>query len=80
MFKDYIDDDNKWLEFLNSRLETNYDTLLEKEVLKEFIENKKYKEITIKLKENNYNFSTPRKKEINKNLFLDKRGRYFIFS
>ena len=41
MFKDYIDDDNVWLEFLQSRLDTNYDTKLEKEVLKEFIESKK---------------------------------------
>ena len=57
MFKDYIDDDNVWLEFLQSRLDTNYDTKLEKEVLKEFIENKKYKEITTKLKDNNYTFS-----------------------
>ncbi len=53
MFNKYIDDDNKWIEFLNSRLETNYDTLKEKEVLKEFIEFKKYKEITTKLKDNN---------------------------
>ena len=44
MFKDYIDDDKVWLKFLQSRLETNYDTLEEKKILKEFIENKKYKE------------------------------------
>ncbi len=76
MFKDYIDDDIKWLEFLQSRLDTNYDTLEEKRVLKEFIENKKYKEITSKLKENNYTFSIPRKKEINKNHTNKKRVVY----
>ena len=76
MFNKYIDDDNKWIEFLNSRLETNYDTLKEKEVLKEFIENKKYKEITTKLKDNNYIFSIPRKKEINKNHTNKKRVVY----
>ena len=76
MFKDYIDDDKVWLEFLQSRLDTNYDTKLEKEVLKEFIENKKYKEITTKLKDNNYTFSIPRKKEINKNHTNKKRVVY----
>jgi hypothetical protein len=76
MFKKYIDNDEVWLEFLKSRLETNYDTLEEKRVLKEFIENKKYKEITTKLKENNYTFSIPRKKEINKNHTNKKRVVY----
>lgn len=76
MFKDYIDNDNVWLEFLQSRLDTNYDTKLEKEVLKEFIESKKYKEITTKLKDNNYTFSIPRKKEINKNHTNKKRVVY----
>ena len=76
MFKDYIDDDKVWLEFLQSRLDTNYDTKLEKEVLKEFIESKKYKEITTKLKDNNYTFSIPRKKEINKNHTNKKRVVY----
>ena len=77
MFKDYIDNDKVWLEFLQSRLDTNYDTLEEKKVLKEFIENKKYKEITTKLKNNNYTFSIPRKKEINKNHTNKKRVVYF---
>ena len=76
MFNKYIDDDKKWIEFLHSRLETNYDTLSEKEALKEFIENKKYKEITTKLKDNNYTFSIPRKKEINKNHTNKKRVVY----
>ena len=76
MFKDYIDDDKVWLEFLQSRLDTNYDTKLEKEVLKEFIESKKYKEITTRLKDNNYTFSIPRKKEINKNHTNKKRVVY----
>ena len=76
MFKDYIDNDKVWLEFLQSRLDTNYDTLEEKKVLKEFIENKKYKEITTKLKNNNYTFSIPRKKEINKNHTNKKRVVY----
>jgi len=76
MFNKYIDNDKVWLEFLNSRLETNYDTLEEKKILKEFIENKKYKEITTKLKNNNYTFSIPRKKEINKNHTNKKRVVY----
>lgn len=76
MFKDYIDNDKVWLDFLQSRLDTNYDTLEEKRVLKDFIENKKYKEITTKLKDNNYTFSIPRKKEINKNHTNKKRVVY----
>lgn len=76
MFKDYIDNDKVWLEFLQSRLDTNYDTLEEKRVLKDFIESKKYKEITTKLKNNNYTFSIPRKKEINKNHTNKKRIVY----
>ena len=76
MFKDYIDNDIEWQKFLQSRLDTNYDTLEEKRVLKDFIENKKYKEITTKLKDNNYIFSIPRKKEINKNHTNKKRVVY----
>ena len=78
MFKDYIDNDKVWLEFLQSRLDTNYDTLEEKKILKEFIENKKYKEITTKLKNNNYTFSIPRKKEINKNRRCFLHRLFFI--
>ena len=76
MFKDYIDSDREWQKFLQSRLDTNYDTLAEKRILKEFIENKRYKEITTKLKDNNYIFSIPRKKEINKNHTNKKRVVY----
>ena len=76
MFNEYIDNDEKWLEFLQSRLDTNYDTLEEKRILKEFIDNKKYKDITTKLKDNNYIFSIPRKKEINKNHTNKKRVVY----
>ena len=76
MFKDYIDNDIEWQKFLQSRLDTNYDTFTEKRVLKDFIENKKYKEITTKLKDNNYIFSIPRKKEINKNHTNKKRIVY----
>ena len=53
MFNKYIDNDNKWLEFLKSKLNTNYETLDEKEKIKKFIENKKYKEITSKMKDGN---------------------------
>ena len=76
MFNKYIDDDKKWLEFLNSRLESDYDTASEKAILKDFIENKKYKEITTKLSNNDYIFSIPRKKEINKNHTNKKRVVY----
>lgn len=76
MFNKYIDNDKKWNEFLKSRLESNYDTYAEKKALKDFIENKKYKEITTKLKDNNYTLSIPRKKEINKNHTNKKRVVY----
>lgn len=76
MFKEYIDDDIKWLDFLNSRINSSYDTYTEKKLLKDFIENKKYKSITTKLKDNNYVFSIPRKKEINKNHTNKKRVVY----
>ena len=76
MFKEYIDDDIKWLDFLNSRINSSYETYTEKKLLKDFIENKKYKSITAKLKDNNYIFSIPRKKEINKNHTNKKRVVY----
>ena len=57
MFNKYIDDDSKWIEFLNSRIDTDFESKKDKESLKEFIENKKYKDITIKLKNNEYKWS-----------------------
>ena len=64
MFNDYINNDKEWNLFLNEKLENNYELKYEKDILKDFIENKKYKEITTKLENNNYTFSLPIKKEI----------------
>ena len=76
MFNKYIDNDSKWIEFLNSRLETNYESKKDKEILKEYIENKKYKEITKKIKNNTYEWSIPKKKVLNKNHTTKKRIVY----
>ena len=49
MFNKYIDDDSKWLEFLNSRLETDFESKKDKAILEDYITNKKYKNITKEL-------------------------------
>lgn len=76
MFNDYINNDKEWNLFLNEKLENNYELKYEKDILKDFIENKKYKEITTKLENNNYTFSLPIKKEINKKHTGKKRITY----
>ena len=76
MFNDYINNDKEWNLFLNEKLENNYELKYEKDILKDFIENKKYKEITTKLGNNNYTFSLPIKKEINKKHTGKKRITY----
>ena len=65
MFNEYINNDSKWIEFLNSRLETNYESKKNKQILKDYIENKKYKEITKQLENNTYTFSNLKKKVLN---------------
>ena len=76
MFKQYIDDDSKWIEFLNSKLETDFESKKEKEIFKNFIENKEYKTITTKLVKDEYIWSIPKKKVLNKNHTDKKRIVY----
>lgn len=76
MFNKYIDNDSKWTEFLNSRLDTDFESKKDKEILEDFINNKKYKDITLKLKENTYEWSIPKRKVLNKNHTSKKRIVY----
>ena len=76
MFNKYIDDDSKWLEFLNSRLETDFESKKDKAILEDYITNKKYKNITKELLNNTYTFSIPKKKVLNKNHTDKKRIVY----
>ena len=76
MFNKYIDDDSKWLEFLNSRLETDFESKKNKAILEDYITNKKYKTITKELLNNTYTFSIPKKKVLNKNHTDKKRIVY----
>ena len=76
MFNKYIDDDSKWLEFLNSRLETDFESKKDKAILEDYITNKKYKTITKELLNNTYTFSIPKKKVLNKNHTDKKRIVY----
>ena len=63
---DNIDDDIKWNEFLQHKISSN--KLPDKNIKKyeEFIRNKKYKNITQGIKNNNYLFSYPKKVLIGK--------------
>lgn len=76
MFLDYIDNDEKWLEFLNYKIFSLYSYKKEKRLFSDYISNKKYKAITSKLKANSYSFSIPNKIYINKGNSTKKRVVY----
>lgn len=76
MFLKYIDNDEKWLEFLNYKIFSLYSYKKEKRLFFDYITNKKYKDITTKLLSNSYSFSIPYKVFINKGNSSKKRVVY----
>ena len=76
MFLQYIDNDKKWDEFLNYKIFSLYSYKKEKRLFKDFISNRKYKDITSKLKTRSYSFSIPEKNYINKGNSSKKRVVY----
>ena len=76
MFLQYIDNDKKWDEFLNYKIFSLYSYKKEKRLFKDFISNRKYKDITSKLKTGSYSFSIPEKNYINKGNSSKKRVVY----
>ena len=76
MFLDNIDNDNKWQEFLEYKVNGNFTGKKEKELLTNFINVKKYKKITSAIKDNKYSFSIPKKSLISKNHNGKKRSVY----
>ena len=76
MFLQYIDNDKKWDEFLNYKIFSLYSYKKEKRLFNDFISNRKYKDITSKLKTRSYSFSIPEKNYINKGNSSKKRVVY----
>ena len=76
MFINYIDDDKKWNEFLNYKINSDFVSKKEKKDLTDFINNKKYSAITISIKNNTYVFSIPQKHIISKSQSTKKRIVY----
>lgn len=76
MFLKYIDNHNKWNEFLNYKIFSLYSYRKEKRLLDDFISNKKYLDICTKLKNNTYSFSCPKKIFVNKGNSSKKRVVY----
>lgn len=63
---DIIDDNNKWFEFYQYKIDKGHLTKKEKKELSDFIENKKYVSIANAIKKGTYVFSIPTKKLVNK--------------
>ena len=76
MFLDYIDNDEKWLEFLNYKIFSLYSFRKEKRLFSDYILNKRYKKLTSKLRNCSYSFSVPNKIYINKGNSNKKRIVY----
>ena len=76
MFLKYIDNHEKWNEFLNYKIFSLYSYRKEKRILEDFISNKKYLSICNKLKNKTYNFSVPLKVYVNKGNSSKKRVVY----
>ena len=66
MFKDKLIDDLLWIEYYNLKVSKDFISDKEKEELKEFVFQKKYKPIVDKMFQGTYSFSTPKKHLINK--------------
>ncbi len=73
---DKITDDNIWQEYLNYKKEKAHLTKKDEAFLTDFIEGKKYKDTVAKLKSNDFEFSLPTKKLINKSGSTKKRTIY----
>lgn len=76
MILNYINDETKWNEFLNYKLNSNFVSNKEKKLIKDFVINKDYTIITNDIKENKYIFSVPKKCIINKRHTSKKRVVY----
>lgn len=72
---DFLIDESKWKSFLEYK-NTKYIKTSEYKVLEDYINNKKYMNICGKIANNNYSFSIPNKKYINKNNSNKKRIVY----
>lgn len=78
MLKKYINNNRMWKKFLKYKMNNQFTSTKELEELTKYIKIKKYKKITKEIKKNNYTFSTPRKKLINKNSSNKKRTVYSL--
>lgn len=76
MFINNIDNDDKWKEFLNYKINNDFVTKKEKKFINDFISNKKYKKITKSIKDNTYSFSIPSKHILSKGQTSKKRVVY----
>ena len=76
MFFKYIDNHEKWNEFLNYKIFSLYSYRKEKRILEDFIINKKYLDICNNIKNKSYNFSYPTKVYVNKGNSSKKRVVY----
>lgn len=76
MFLKYIDNEEKWKEYLNYKLFSLYSYRKEKRLFSDFIENKKYMHICTQIKNGTYSFSIPNKVFINKGNSSKKRVVY----
>ena len=76
MFVDNLLDENKWNEFLNYKLEKDFISKKEKQILSDFITNKKYVPICAQIANGTFVFSTPKKHLISKGRTGKKRAVY----
>ena len=76
LFIDLLNE-NKWNEFLASKLESNFLSRKEINELNEFINEKKYISICKSIVENSYEFSIPKKIVINK---IGKSKKRIVYS
>ena len=76
MFLEDLVNTNKWNQYLEDRLEKEFISYKEKEEIKDFVENQKYKEIVEKIICHDYTFSTPKKHMISKKHSSKKRVVY----
>ena len=76
MLLNYIDNHDKWVDFLNSKIFSLYSYRKEKRFLENYISNKKYLDLALDIKNNNYTFSNPIKMIINKGNSNKKRVVY----
>ncbi len=76
MFVADLLNDDKWIEFLNYKLDKDYVSKHEKKQIKDFILNKQYKTICNFISKNDYSFSIPQKHLISKGRSSKKRTVY----